>query len=216
MDDWDFEIETPTFQEKLQATGLLNLARFKYQYLNKTLLTAFIERWHPETNTFHLPFGEMTITLDDVDHILGIPISGHSIYLRPLGGTSARNLVVEMLDLQLEDVAAEMKLNRGHTLSLNWLSQNLMGYSYTATPEELDCIVRGYVLYLLGCTLFADKTGKKVFARYLTLLGDVENIKDFSWGAAALAILYRQLGCASRKDVTQIAGYLPLLQVCIN
>ncbi|MCH99123.1 serine/threonine-protein phosphatase 7 long form-like protein, partial [Trifolium medium] len=40
------------------------------------LLTAFTERWHPETGTFHLPIGEMTITLDDVSCLLHVLISG--------------------------------------------------------------------------------------------------------------------------------------------
>jgi len=33
------------------------------------------KRWHEETSNFHLPVGEMTITLDDVACLLGIPIT---------------------------------------------------------------------------------------------------------------------------------------------
>ena len=35
---------------------------------------SLVERWHPETHTFHLPIGEMTITLQDVAIILGLQI----------------------------------------------------------------------------------------------------------------------------------------------
>jgi len=43
---------------------------------NPAALTALVDRWRPETHTFHLPVGEMTITLEDVAMILGLPIRG--------------------------------------------------------------------------------------------------------------------------------------------
>jgi len=42
------------------------------------------ERWHEETNRFHLPVREMTITLDDVACLLGIPIAGRLLPYREL------------------------------------------------------------------------------------------------------------------------------------
>ncbi|XP_058753983.1 uncharacterized protein LOC131627165 [Vicia villosa] len=44
--------------------------------LDASLLSAFVERRHPKTSSFHLPFGEMTVTLDDVDALFHIPIAG--------------------------------------------------------------------------------------------------------------------------------------------
>ncbi|XP_074328102.1 uncharacterized protein LOC141666014 [Apium graveolens] len=43
------------------------------------LITALVERWRPETNSFHFTFGEMTITLEDVYMILGLPITGRVV-----------------------------------------------------------------------------------------------------------------------------------------
>ncbi|CAN1139588.1 Serine/threonine-protein phosphatase 7 long form homolog [Linum perenne] len=37
------------------------------------LVTALLERWLPETNTFHLIRGETTITLEDVDVLTRLP-----------------------------------------------------------------------------------------------------------------------------------------------
>ncbi|CAI0459961.1 unnamed protein product [Linum tenue] len=40
------------------------------------LITTFVERWRPETLTFHMSFGEVTITLEDVATLTGIAIDG--------------------------------------------------------------------------------------------------------------------------------------------
>jgi len=50
--------------------------------LDPSLLTALVDRWRPETHTFHFPTGEMAPTLQDVSHILGLPISGAPVAAR--------------------------------------------------------------------------------------------------------------------------------------
>ncbi|CAN1351237.1 Serine/threonine-protein phosphatase 7 long form homolog [Linum perenne] len=45
----------------------------------KELVTALLERWRPETNTFHLLQGEATITLEDVEVLTGLPTRGRSV-----------------------------------------------------------------------------------------------------------------------------------------
>lgn len=45
-------------------------------WVNHSLLNALVERFHSETNTFHLPQGEMTVTPEDVYKILSVPFHG--------------------------------------------------------------------------------------------------------------------------------------------
>ncbi|KAE8784564.1 hypothetical protein D1007_41797 [Hordeum vulgare] len=44
------------------------------QWLNAMALIALTDRWRPNAHSFHLPLGEMTITLEDIAMITGLPI----------------------------------------------------------------------------------------------------------------------------------------------
>ena len=71
----------PGFHAIIEEFGLAPLRmHLSYRHIDRALVSAFVERWLPETNTFHLPFGEMTITLDDVSAIIGIPVVGTPIH----------------------------------------------------------------------------------------------------------------------------------------
>ena len=64
--------------------------------LNWGLITILVERWRPETHTFHLSVGEMTITLQDVAIILDLRIHGP-----PFTGTCDFDVLLVCYDLQL-------------------------------------------------------------------------------------------------------------------
>jgi len=63
--------------------GFISLARLAMNGLppmDASLITTMVDRWRLETHTFHLLLGELTLTLQDVAHILGLPIDGPAIY----------------------------------------------------------------------------------------------------------------------------------------
>ena len=60
----------------LRLLRLEGLFRAPSREKDHCLISALVERWRPETHTFHLPHGEMSITLQDVEVIYGLPIEG--------------------------------------------------------------------------------------------------------------------------------------------
>ena len=63
----------------VKRVGLEGLYRTPCREIDHNLIMTFVERWRPETHTFHLPHGETTITLQDVEVLLGIPFDGEAI-----------------------------------------------------------------------------------------------------------------------------------------
>uniref|UniRef100_A0A0A9DIY2 Aminotransferase-like plant mobile domain-containing protein n=1 Tax=Arundo donax TaxID=35708 RepID=A0A0A9DIY2_ARUDO len=80
------------FVPRLNAAGLLPLCRLvqattpeegddpakRFMY-DRSLLAALVDRWRPETHTFHLPVGEAAPTLEDVSFLLGLPCAGATV-----------------------------------------------------------------------------------------------------------------------------------------
>ncbi|MBA0667922.1 hypothetical protein Goklo_000929 [Gossypium klotzschianum] len=58
---------SPLIENYLREAGFWHVANIDWGCkLDPKLISVFIERWRPETHTFHLPCRECTITLEDV------------------------------------------------------------------------------------------------------------------------------------------------------
>ncbi|KAI5673548.1 hypothetical protein M9H77_13912 [Catharanthus roseus] len=77
----------------------------------------------------------------------------------------------------------------------------------TSRQTSLSHRVRAacYLQYILGSSLFSDKSGNIVLALW-PLLQDVSSVGRFALGAAFLVHLYGNLGQASRVDAKELAG----------
>jgi hypothetical protein len=66
------------YESFIRRAGFLTLLRLittrGLPLMDSTALTALVDRWRPETHTFHLPCGETTVTPHDVVMILGLTI----------------------------------------------------------------------------------------------------------------------------------------------
>ncbi|QHO57542.1 uncharacterized protein DS421_3g83130 [Arachis hypogaea] len=58
------------------------------------LISVLVERWHPETHMFHLPWGEVTIILQEVAYHLGLHSHGNPVggaFVTSVDGTALRH-----------------------------------------------------------------------------------------------------------------------------
>lgn len=69
----------PRIVSYITRAGLYGLYALGFIQLDWALITALVERWRTETHTFHLPYGEMTITLEDVEVLLGLKVDGKAL-----------------------------------------------------------------------------------------------------------------------------------------
>ncbi|KAL5134697.1 G2/mitotic-specific cyclin S13-6 [Glycine soja] len=123
--------------------------------VNGALVNAFIERWRPETHTFHLKCGEATITLQDVSVLLGIPVDG-----RPLIGNTNIDwfeLFHELLGVMPDDAVID-----GNSIKLSWLSSHFANiHDFTGNQEGLERFARAWILRFIGGVMFVDKSSKQ-------------------------------------------------------
>ncbi|CAN0872771.1 Serine/threonine-protein phosphatase 7 long form homolog, partial [Linum grandiflorum] len=81
----------------LQEVGLLPFERLAAFTPDPHLITALMERWRPETNTFNMYHKECSITLQDVAHLTGLPVTGDALYVEYEKDTNWAAKVEEVL-----------------------------------------------------------------------------------------------------------------------
>ena len=171
------------------------------------LITCLVERWQPETHTFHVPVREMTVTLQDVAIILGLRIDGSLVT-----GTC----VLDMAELygELLGVTPPADAIRGSAISIRWLCDQLSLPAPDADEVALERSAHGFILALMGSFLFTDKKGVHVHLCFLPLLRNLTHIETYSWGGVVLAHTYCELCRASLDRKSGISSCITLIQVC--
>ncbi|RYR53746.1 hypothetical protein Ahy_A06g028972 isoform A [Arachis hypogaea] len=182
-------------QQGMRLDDRLNDRWFR---LDEALVSAFVKRWRPETHTFHMPFGECTIRLQDVAYQLGLPVDGRyvsgclsefQIYIQ--GGLSSWVWFQELLGV----IPPPSQVQK-YAVNCSWFQE-----TFGECPEGAD-----------DETLFVDKSGNRIHIRWLPYVARMEEMGTYSWGSVALAWLYRCMCRVANIHVVKLAGPLQLLQ----
>ena len=171
----------------IKALGLEGLLRIPSREIDHGLITASVEQWQPETHTFHMPHGEVTITLQDVEVLLGPLIDGDVV----TGSTQKEweNVCHEFLGFQLIN-QEHMQFTGQRILIKRLLEQVANPLPPNTKEDQLHKYTRCYILGLLGDTIFMDKSSDRVHLMWVQQLQDICNPRRYSWESACLAWLY--------------------------
>ncbi|KAH1213865.1 Protein MAIN-LIKE 2 [Glycine max] len=144
----------------LQQSGFGWIIKMGFLKINVSLISALIERWRPETHTFHMRCGECTITLQDVYVLLGISVDG----LPLIGPTNLdwADLCEELLGVRPQE--GEIK---GSVVKLSWLAHHFDQINNDDDEEQVRRFARAWILRFIGGVLFVDKTSNRVSVRWL-------------------------------------------------
>ncbi|CAN1749289.1 Protein MAIN-LIKE 2, partial [Linum perenne] len=157
----------------------------------KELVTALIERWRPETNTFHLVPGEATITLEDVEVLTGLPTTGRPLIVSP-DEQPVPEICEQWLGIQPPPNAVQ-----GRTVKVAWVKRLFDRLPDGASGEVITYHARAYTWVLVAGVLLADRNGDHIPVHLLQLIGDPRVASTYSWGSAVLAWLYKVMGRAA-------------------
>ncbi|KAL0334006.1 UNVERIFIED_CONTAM: Serine/threonine-protein phosphatase 7 long form [Sesamum angustifolium] len=205
----DLPIRVQQILHQIGFYGVYRCGRIQYDC---HLITALVERWRSETHTFHFRVGEATITLQDVQVIWGLPIDGE-----PVSGTDLERTSVQWQEycMQYIGFAPEEGALKGSRLQVKAIIEHISHVHITPDTPHLTVVqyARAVALLLLGGTMCPDSSGNLVSLLYLAKLEDIVAARNYSWGSAVLAFLYRELCNASEKGKAAIGGALQLVHI---
>ncbi|KAH1221702.1 Protein MAIN-LIKE 2 [Glycine max] len=121
-------------------------------------------------------------------------------------------LLMELLEVSGEEARAKTVRAHGAYVRLSWVREI---YEMRGQARRWIVAARAYLLHLVGCTVFPNKSATYVHVVHLETFRDLGQSGGYAWGAAALVHMYDQLDEASRTTTQRIGGYLTLLQCWI-
>jgi hypothetical protein len=115
--------------------------------LDSSLQSALVDRWRPETHTFHLCCRELTPTLKDVSLITGLPICGKPL-VPPVFSSDWPDNIRVRLDTKVPNLGARGG-RRLKGVPMSWLTELYHEIPDHATEETLRRHPFAYLLFLL-------------------------------------------------------------------
>ena len=159
----------------IKALGLLpfiHMVNRGSPHMNPAAITALIDRWRPDTHSFHLRAGEMTVTLQDMSMILALPIQGDPLCINT-GSDGWRERMCGLTGGKcpgdtINSKGEKLRVTAGATFK--WIAQNFSTCPENSSEDEIIIYARVYVWYVNTKTIFADGKGNMAHWHWLKAL----------------------------------------------
>ncbi|XP_070039955.1 protein MAIN-LIKE 2-like [Nicotiana tomentosiformis] len=149
----------PRIVRRLQDTGFYRIIEIDRLQFDWALITTMIERWQPEMQTFHLPIGEATIMLEDVEVLFGLPVDGlpvaYQYALKDYRGVHYLHILQRLTSFQpAEETALSGAIRLQQTPVRQHLAMMDAEITYDSPMEDIDRHTRLLLLLMFGGVLF--------------------------------------------------------------
>jgi hypothetical protein len=119
-------------------------------------------------------------------------------------------LMEELLGVSRAEATDEVKATRSAYARFSFLERV---YNEKIAAGSINEAARAFLLWLVGNTIFVDKSFTSVRVDYLMLFRDLDTVSRYAWGTLALVYLYDKLTKATKTKTKQLAGATTLFQV---
>ncbi|XP_074310513.1 serine/threonine-protein phosphatase 7 long form homolog [Silene latifolia] len=194
-----------TWVEKLRVThepewrkaGIFDAIKGSTYHIARVsdLIYNLVERWCPETNTFVFPWGEATVTLEDVYVLGGFSPLGDSVLSKSSLGKNVEFVVNELVKIYLKLVKFDHNLSH-----LRWQEHFIKGSSRCSNQIENA----GFLVLWLTRHVYAGKSATVVTQAVFSMAARLSCGDKLAFGPVILASIYNDLTLLKRK----IAGSL--------
>ncbi|CAI8599844.1 unnamed protein product [Vicia faba] len=158
----------------LNLVGFGEVSQIHTKRVYSKLVVALLEWWRPETHTFHFSTGECTITLEDGCVLFDLCIDGDIV-----NGPTQVGRNVYMEHLGVEPSREDRNKNPVKITSLEGMLAYLKNRN-PPTEEENILHSKIYILLLISCFLFPNKSKNLMHFYWILLVGNLEACNNYS------------------------------------
>nr|BAD26462.1 hypothetical protein [Oryza sativa Japonica Group] len=183
---------SPRQKEAIEGSGLGNLLKIDNIHIDRNLCNEIARSYDKEKKAFNINGTFVTMTLDDVDCLLGLPSKGDDIFEAPKINKP------ELFNLYKQEGQT--------TITLQALREAIINSS-----SYDDHFIRRFILFSIG-SFICPTTQRYVRSEYLNLVDDVDKMRELNWSSLTLNQLLKGI-IKFREKTTNIEGNVCLLQI---
>ncbi len=183
---------SPHQKEAIEDSGLGNLLKINKIHIDRNLCNEITRSYDKEKKAFNINGTFVTMTLDDIDCLLGLPSKGDEIFEAPKINNH------ELFNLYKKE---------GQTI----ITLQALWEAIINSSSYDDHFIQRFIIFSIG-SFICPTTQRYVRLEYLNLVDDIDKMRELNWSSLTLNQLLKCI-LKFREKKTNIEGNVCLLQV---